>query len=127
VIGNPADIAPETMVHRVDGGTVGNLRLSALDEKLTPPGISVLLGGTPQAAAEQLRAAFPRSRKWGQGKRTVGTATAAAIRAAGFEVVPDATARFSNHAPVIHPEGTEGFTNGNLAKLASAFRDTSGC
>jgi hypothetical protein len=121
------DIAPETVVHRVGGGNVANLRLSTLDEKLTPPGISVLLGGTPQEAAAQMRQAFPGSRKWRRTAHTVGTTTVAALRQAGFEIVPDPTARFPNHARLIHPDGVAGFTDVNLERLAPTFRDTRGC
>ncbi|MGH8065005.1 MAG: hypothetical protein ACRERE_07135 [Candidatus Entotheonellia bacterium] len=115
------------VVHRVGGGSVANLRLSPLDAQQTPPGISVLLGGTPQEAATQLRRAFPRSRKWRQGTHTVGTTTAAAIREAGFDIVPDPTARFPNHGRLIHPKGVAGFTDENLQTLAATFRNTTGC
>jgi hypothetical protein len=126
-IGRPGDISPETEVHRVGGGCLANLRLSPLDAKQTPPGISVLLGGTPQAAAAQMRHAFPGSRKWRETAHTVGTTTAGAIREAGFEVVPDPTIRFPNHARLIHPRGVAGFTDENLARLAATFRNTTEC
>jgi hypothetical protein len=126
-VGRPEDIAPDTMVHRVGGGSVANLRLSPLDRKLTPPGISVLLRGTPQEAATQMRQAFPNSRKWRETARTVSTTSAAAVRQAGFELVPDPTTRFPNHARLIHPSGAEGFTDANLAKLAQTFQNTEGC
>jgi hypothetical protein len=126
-IGTPADISPETVVHRVGGGSVANLRLSPLDAQQTPPGISVLLGGTPQEAVAQLRRAFPRSRKWQQHAHTVGTTTAAAIREAGFDILPDPTARFPNHARLIHPRGLVGFTDENLQTLATTFRNTTEC
>ena len=126
-IGRPEDIAPETMVHRVGGGSVANLRLSPLDQRQTPPGISVLLGGTPQKAAAQMRQAFPNSRKWRERAHTVGTTTAAAVRQAGFEIVPDPTTRFPNHARLIHPSGAAGFTDANLEMLAQTFQDTEGC
>jgi hypothetical protein len=54
-IERPEDIEPMTVVHRVGGGEVANLRLSPLDQKQEPPGISTLLGGTPQGAADQMR------------------------------------------------------------------------
>jgi hypothetical protein len=57
----------------------------------------------------------------------VGTATAAAIRAAGFEVLPDPTARLPNHGRLVHPGGLAGFTDENLARLAQAFQNTTGC
>jgi hypothetical protein len=126
-IRTPADISPETVVHRIGGGSVANLRLSPLDAQQTPPGISVLLGGTPQEAAAQLMQAFPRSRKWRQSAHTVGTTTAAAIREAGFDIVPDPTARFPNHARLIHPRGVVGFTDENLQTLTATFRNTTGC
>ncbi|MCH8292498.1 hypothetical protein IH992_15505 [Candidatus Poribacteria bacterium] len=125
-IGRSEDIAPETVVHRIGGGNVANLRLSTLDEKLTPPGISVLLGGTPQEAVTQMRQAFPRSRKWRRTAHTVGTTAAVALRQAGFEIVPDPTTRFPNHARLIHPDGVVGFTDANLERLTQTFRDTRG-
>jgi hypothetical protein len=121
------EITPETLIHRVGGSSVENLRLSPLDEKQIPPGISVLLGGTPQQAAAQMRQAFPSSRKWQQTAHTVGTATAATVRGAGFEVVRDPTSRFPNHALIIHPDGGAGFVEANLAVLASVFQETQGC
>lgn len=126
-LGRPEDILPETVVHRVGGGSMANLRLSPLDAQQTPPGLSVLMGVTPLEAADQLRRAFPRSRKWLQSAHTVGTTTAAAIREAGFEIVPDPTARFPNHARLIHPRGVAGFTDENLQILAATFRNTTGC
>jgi hypothetical protein len=126
-IGRPGDILPETEVHRVGGGSLANLRLSPLDAKQTPPGISVLLGGTPQAAAAQMRRAFPGSRKWRETAHTVGTTTVGALREAGFEIMPDPTTRFPNHARLIHPRGVAGFTDENLARLAATFRNTTEC
>ena len=126
-IGRPEEIPPDTVVHRIGGGSVANLRLSLLDAQQTPPGISVLLHGTPQDATAQMRRAFPGSRKWRETAQTVGTTTAAAIREAGFDVVPDPTTRFLNHARLIHPQGVAGFTDEHLVTLAATFRDTVGC
>lgn len=126
-VGKPEDIAPEMVVHRVGGGSIANLRLSLLEQNLTPPGISLLLGGTPQGAATQMRQAFPNSRKWRDSAHTVGTTTAVAIRQAGFELVPNPTARFPNHARLIHLSGVAGFTDANLEQLARVFHDTEGC
>jgi hypothetical protein len=127
VLGKSEEIAAGAAIHRVGGGAVANLRLSPLDRQEDPPGISVLLGGAPQEAAEQMRQAFPKSRKWQQSSHTVGTATAAAIRAAGFDILPDPTARFPNHGRLIHPDGLAGFTDENLKRLSQAFQDTTGC
>ena len=125
-IGSPEAISAETVVHRVGGGSVANLRLSPLDAQQTPPGISVLLGGTPQEAAAQMRRAFPRSRKWRETSYTVGTTTVVAIREAGFEIAPDPTTRFPHHARLMHPSGVAGFTDGHLETLTSTFRNTTG-
>lgn len=125
-IGKPEDITPNTYVHRVGGGDIANLQLKPIEKKLIPPGISVFLGGTQRQAAAQLRRAFPRSRKW-RGKQTVGTTTAAAVRKAGFELVPDPTTRFHNHARLIHKDGIAGFTEANIKKLSQTFQNTKGC
>ena len=126
-VGRPEEITPDTVVHRVGGGSVANLWLSFLDAQQTPPGISVLLHGTPQEAAAQMRRAFPGSWKWRATAHTVGTTTAGAIRGAGFDVVPDPTTRFPNHARLIHSQGVSGFTDEHLVTLAATFRDTMGC
>ncbi|MFN8494792.1 MAG: hypothetical protein U0350_44730 [Caldilineaceae bacterium] len=34
------------------------------------------------------------------------------------------SARFPNHARLIHPDGVAGFNDSNLAKLAQAFENT---
>jgi hypothetical protein len=115
------------IAHRVGGGSLGNLRLSPVDRSLTPPGISLLLGGTPQEAATAMRKSLPNSKKWQALAGTVGSATVAAIRAAGFDVIGAPTDRFSNHVRLVHPDGITGFTDANLTTLAAAFTDTVGC
>ena len=120
-------VGDDVVVHRVGGGGVANLRLSSLDRSLSPPGLSLLLDGTPQEAAGAMRQAFPNSKKWQARAGTVGSATVAAIRAAGFDVIADATDRFANHARLVHPDGKTGFTDANLTRLAAAFTDTTGC
>lgn len=117
----------DAVVHRVGGASVPDLRLGPLDAAAIPPGISVLTGGTPQEAADQMRAAFNNSRKWRAKARTVGSATAADIRAAGFDVIENPTAKLPNHARIIHPAGAAGFDDANLARLAGVFRPTTGC
>ncbi len=74
-----------------------------------------------------MRQAFPNSRKWRDAAGTVGTTTAAALRQAGFEIMPDPTARFPNHARLIHTDGVAGFSDVNLEALAQTFSDTTGC
>jgi hypothetical protein len=122
-VGDPADIADDTIVHRVGGGQVDNLRLSPVDAQLTPPGLSVLRGGTPHDALRQIREQFPRSKKW-RAVTSVGTITAGAIRHAGFDIVPDGTARFPNHARIVHRDGVPGFSDEKLAPLSQAMTHT---
>jgi hypothetical protein len=88
---------------------------------LNPPGISVLKGGTPADAAKQMRSAFPNARKLHELTRIVGSAAEQAIRAAGFDVMPDPTRRFPNHHRVIHYDGVVGFIDDNLARLSVTF------
>src|SRR5690348_9949782 len=124
--GDPKALAPETAVHRIGGGAVANLRLKPQEEALKSPGISVLLGGSAEAAAGQMRQAFPDPVKFArlhQLAETVGSAPAAAIRAAGFEIVPDPSAKFPNHARIVHPDGVAGFSDANLERLSKAFQD----
>jgi hypothetical protein len=120
-------LADDVVVHRVGGGGVGNLRLTSTDRAQTPPGLSVLLGGTPQEAADAMRLAYPGSRKWRALAGVVGSAGAGAIRAAGFDVIPVPTDNFPNHARITHPGGPGGFTDAHLAHLSAAFADTTGC
>ena len=117
-------LTPETPVHRIGGGNIANLRLKPAEEALPPPGFSVLLGGTPGDAAEQMRQAFPDPRKFARLHRLaemVGTGTVAAIRAAGFDVLPNPSTKFPNHAGLISPDGVGGFSDANLERLAQAF------
>ena len=127
VVGNPQSISPDAAVHRIGGGTLPNLRLKPQEAAKNPPGISVLLGGTPQDAARQMRAAYPRATRLHALAAVVGTATAEAIRQAGFEVIPDPSRRLPNHACIIHPQGVAGFDDANLALLSQVFQDTTGC
>jgi hypothetical protein len=123
----PPGIEPDSVVHRVGGGNVENLRLSPIDQQEEPAGISLLLGGTPQEAAAQMRQAFPKSRKWQTGAQTVGSTTVGAIRRTGFDIILDRTVRFPNHVRLIHPLGADGFTDASLVMLSQVFVDTQGC
>jgi hypothetical protein len=116
-----------TVFHRIGGGFLNNLRLKSAETLLKPPGFSVLTGGTPQDAARQIRNAFPNAIKLHKAAETIGSATLEEIRAAGFDVVPDPTKRFPNHARVIHPQGLAGFTDVNLEKLSKVFKETTAC
>jgi hypothetical protein len=124
--GDPKPLAPDTVVHRIGGGAVANLRLKLQEKALKPPGISVLLGGSAEAAAGQMRQAFPDPVKFARLHKladAVGSATVTAIRAAGFEVIADPSTKFANHARITHPDGVAGFSDANLERLSKAFQD----
>jgi hypothetical protein len=116
-----------TVFHRIGGGSLNNLRLKSAETLLTPSGFSVLTGGTPQEAAVKIRNAFPNAIKLHKAAETIGSATLEEIRAVGFDVIPDPTKKFPNHARVIHPQGLAGFTDENLEKLSKALKETSTC
>lgn len=118
-------ITPETVAHRLRYAGLGSLRPTAVEFLLKPPGISLLLCGTPDEAVDQMRQIFPTSRKWRMAQ-TVATANVAAIRGAGFEVIPSPSRGLANHARLIHALGAAGFTDANLAVLAAVFRVTTG-
>ncbi|WP_165064944.1 hypothetical protein [Paludisphaera rhizosphaerae] len=111
-------------IHRIGGGSIENLRLKPAEATLEPPGISVLKGGSPAEAAEQMKAAFPGARKLLESARVVGSTTEDAIRYAGFDVMPDPTRRLPNHFRITHPDGAAGFVDGKLDRLSRAFVDT---
>jgi len=114
----------DTPVHRIGGGSPDNLRLKPAEEVGDPPGISSLLGGTPEAAARTMGKRFPRMAPKGQ--TVVGSSTAGRIRKAGFDVIPDPTKHFPTHGSIIHPEGATGFNDENLGRLSDAFDNVEG-
>lgn len=125
--GKSAVVTPQTVIHRIGGGNVGNLRLKPREEKLVPPGISVLLGGTAGEAAEQMRQAFPDPHKFSRihaSAEIVGSTTADAIAQAGFVVIADPSPKFPNHGRITHPDGVGGFSDANLEQLGHVFQDT---
>ena len=119
-------LADDVIVHRVGGADPADLRLTPQDAGASPPGLSVLIGGTPHEAADQMRTAFP-GRRWRAVASTVGSATAAAIRAAGFDVIAAPSSKLPNHGRIVHPAGVAGFSDVNLAALSAAFLVTTGC
>jgi hypothetical protein len=121
------DIASDTVVHRIGGKEIANLRLKPREQTLQPPGISLLVGGTAAEAAEQMRQAFPDPVKFARIRelcRVVASATVGAIQAAGFAVRTEPSIKFPNHARLTHPDEVAGFSDANLAKLVSVFEDT---
>lgn len=126
-VGSAHEIDPTTVVHRIGGGGVDNLSLKPKEQLLSPPGFSVLVGGTAEEAAEQMRQAFPDAIKFSQIHRlaeVVGSATVAAIRQAGFDIVLAPSEKFPNHTRIIHPEGLAGFSEANRQLLSGVFHDT---
>jgi hypothetical protein len=114
-------------VHRIGGGNANNFGLKPHEARLDPPGISVLIGGTPAETAASIRRVFGPKSSLGKAASTVGTAEIGRIRAAGFDVIPVPTRNFPNHGRIIHPtEGMAGFTPENLEKLSQAFTNTTG-
>jgi hypothetical protein len=121
------DIAQDTVVHRIGGKDIANLRLKSREQTLQPPGIFMLAGGTPAKAAEQMRRAFPDPVKFAriqESCRVTASATVAAIRAEGFEVRSEPSTKFPNHARLTHPEGVVGYADANLALLAGVLQET---
>ena len=115
------------VVHRVGGGDEKNLGLKPAEAKLNPPGISVLIGGTPADTAADFRRVFGPRSSLGRLASTVGTAEIEQIRKAGFDVIPAPTKNFPNHGRIIHPtQGAAGFTPENLQKLSPVFTNTTG-
>jgi hypothetical protein len=115
-------MAPDTIVHRLGSATAAGFAPKPAELALNPPGVSLLLGGTPDEAIASMLAAYPRSRKW-QAASAVSSATLAAVQAAGFDVVPDPTPNYPNHARLVHPLGAAGFTDENLTALAGVFAE----
>ncbi len=120
------EVEPPGDIHRIGGASVENLRLKPREADLDVPGISVIKAPTPGAAAEEMRTGLPRAKDLHEQARTIGTASEADIRGAGFDIVPTPSAALPNHHRIIHPDGVVGFTDANLARLAEAFRTTTG-
>jgi hypothetical protein len=113
--------------HRIGGGSSANLRLQRPEERLSPPGISVLLGGTPEQAAGDFRRVFGPKSSPGRKASVVGTAEIGKIRDAGFDVIEDPTRNFPNHGRVVHPTlGVAGFQDEPLRRLSEVFTDKTG-
>ena len=112
--------------YRIGGGSIDNLRLKPREAELDPPGISVLKASSANDAARQIREAFPAAKELHAAARTVGESDANKIRAAGFDIIPNATRKLPNHYRLIHPDGVAGFNEANLKRLSEAFSNSSG-
>lgn len=120
------DVIPgEEVAHRIGGAA--RLTLKPHEVPLDPPGISVLLGGTPELAAADMRRVFGPRSTLGRLAAIVGSAKVEQIRAAGFDVIPKPTGNFPNHGRMTHPsQGAAGFTPDNLDGVARVMQDTGG-
>lgn len=116
----------DEVAHRIGGGDASNLTLKPVEEQLDPPGISVLIGGTPEQAAADMRRVFGPRSTLGRLARVVGTAEITLIRALGFDVLAAPSSNFPNHGLLIHLSGSAGFTPENLAQLATVFANKGG-
>ena len=117
-------ISAEILVHRLGGAGIENLRLKLKEQTLVPPGISVFQATDPEVIQTQIRQAFPNATRLIADAKTIATATVDAIRQAGFEVMPNPTRHFPNHARLIHSNGLLGFSDDHLAELSKAFSTT---
>jgi len=114
-------------VHRIGGGDEKNLGLKPHEAKLDPPGISVLIGGTPAEANAAFRRVCGPKSSLGRAASTVGTVELGQIRAVGFDVVPAPTSNFPDHGRIVHPtQGAVGFIPENLQGLSQVFTNTTG-
>jgi hypothetical protein len=113
-------------IHRIGGANVENLRLKPREATLNPPGISVIKAPTPGAAAQEIRAGFPKATRLHEQAKTIGSATEEGIRSAGFDIIPTPSASLPNHHRIIHPNGAAGFNDANLERLAEVFVNTTG-
>ena len=96
------------------------------EAKLNPPGISILIGGTPEQAAADFRRVFGPRSTLGKQATTVGTAEAHRIREMGFDVLSVPTTNFPNHGRIIHPTEGAGGTPENLERLSKVFTSKTG-
>ena len=123
---DPYGLSGDDPIHRIGGNSAENFKLKPAEMKLNPPGISVLKGGSPQDAAKQMRDVFsdPKYTKLQESTKTVASSTIEQIEGTGFKVMSDPTKNFPNHHRIIHPEGVEGFSEENLKRLQSVFKNS---
>ncbi|MCI0680785.1 MAG: hypothetical protein L0Y71_01665 [Gemmataceae bacterium] len=114
------------VIHRFGTISVETWRLRESDKLENPPGLSVLIGGTAEDAAAAMLEAYADKRKYSRIHEMIkktNTTSVLRIRQSGFDVVAAPTKRFANHGRVIHPQGSDGFTDENLQKLMAAFAE----
>jgi len=111
----------ETQIHRIGPKVVDNFRLKAREHRISPVGISVLIGGTAEEASNAMKRAFSQD-DMQLLAQTVASARLGDIRAAGFDIIPYPSRNFGNHGRLIHAEGTAGFQPVALSTLFSCFQ-----
>lgn len=117
-------VADDTLIHRFGRLDIESLRLKDAEKRLTPPGISVLIGGTAEDAAAAMVHAYPDPRKHSRVHemvKEVQSTSARKIRDAGFDIVAVPSRKLTTHGQIIHREGVQGFSDENLALLLAAF------
>ena len=113
-------------MHRIGGASMDNLRLKPRETILPNPGISVLKADTPDEAARQMRAAFPKAKKLHEAAKVIASSNLDLIQDAGFDMIHVPSDTFPNHYRIVHPLGSAGFSDQNVAQLSQAFMETTG-
>jgi hypothetical protein len=126
IVYQEGDVLPdEEVVHRIGGSA--NLAIKPHEAVLDPPGISVLIGGTPEEAAAEMRRVFGRRSTLGRQASVVGTVGVGQLRLVGFDVIPKPSRNLPTHGRLIHPtQGSAGFTPDNLDEIAKVMQDKGG-
>lgn len=113
-------------IHRIGGGSVENLRLKSREAQLNPPGISVLQAASHAEAVRQIREAFPNAEELSQAAQVVGSTSVEKVRSTDFDIIANPTRKLPNHHRLVHLDRAAGFSDENLQRLSSIFRNTSG-
>jgi hypothetical protein len=119
---------------RIGGGKASNLKIKNSEKGLSPPGISLFIGRNAQEVSLLFKTTILAQIASGaisQGRgldlisqsSIVGQSTLKGIMSSGFSVMPNPTAKFPNHARLVHPIGSEGFNLENRQTLSKQFVD----
>jgi hypothetical protein len=86
----------------------------------------MILADTPEDAARVFRKSFPELLDMVEACHTIGSTTEELIKSVGFDIIHKPSRKLSMHYRLIHPDGTAGFMDKNLAKLAAVFSNSFG-
>lgn len=114
------------LLHRIGGSSLENLHLKPREAALDIPGISVIKARRPGDAANEIRTGLPKAFELHKQANMIVTASAAAIRSTGFEVIPVSSTALPNHYRIIHPDGIAAFADDNLVRLTEVFHNSTG-